>query len=56
VDSSGSDILSRLTAQQEEVDGFVLVPVQTVKDVENLPLAFPSARKALLQLITAATI
>lgn len=41
------NILEMLTPQQEEVAGFALEAIHTPEDIEKLPLAFPSATRAL---------
>ena len=38
----------KLSAQEGEVQEFNWLPINTIEDIEQLPLAFPSARKALL--------
>ncbi len=46
-DASLDDLLGRLVPQESEVSGFSLHKVETQEDVENLPLAFGSAKVAL---------
>ena len=52
-DSEGSveELIKELHGQQSEVTGFLACRVDSREDVERLPLAFPSARKALSEWI-----
>lgn len=42
-----SDLLKKLHGQDSEVSGFVAKKISTKEDIEKLPLAFGSAKKAL---------
>ncbi len=42
-----SELLKKLHGQDSEVSGFVAKKINTKEDIENLPLAFDSAKKAL---------
>lgn len=46
-DFPSSDLISSLTPQQSEVESFSLHKVESDSDIDNLPLAFDSARNAL---------
>jgi hypothetical protein len=43
----GFDIRSCLKAEEAEVSELVFYPVESRADIENIPIAFPSHRKAL---------
>lgn len=45
-------LVQRMNAQQTEVQCFKTISVKTKTDVENLPLAFDSSKKALLAWLT----
>ena len=51
-DSDMETLISKLKAQESEVQDFVYYKVQTLEDVEKIPLAFESAKKTLVKLIS----
>lgn len=44
---NGKSILEKLTAQEGEVTGFVTKKITCLEDIQQLPMAFDSAKKAL---------
>lgn len=46
------DFIKSLKAQKTEVEGFVSYKVETLEDIEKIPLAFESARETLKKFIT----
>ena len=45
------DLIYELKGQESEVESFCVCKVNSASDIENIPLAFPSAKKALTEWI-----